>query len=725
MVFYEKKQNIKFIGIFILLIVLGIMGNYFEVKFLKGVDFIFGSIFVLLILYFYGLKWSFFASLIVNSYTYYLWNHPYGIILFTLEIVFIAVIQKRKIGNVILLDSIFWILIGMPLTILIYHRILNLNIYDSYLIALNKGINGILNAFIANLLVMLIKIRNYYMNNKRNITLPLNQILFTLFLGIVIMSDLFISVYNNNLDNEKLRNLSIILISIISTLLIATLFSKVITYPIRKLAKETTRLPSKILNEDSIEWPRSIIKEIDTLIMNFISTSKILNENFKEIQNANDELEYLANHDFLTRLPNRLKFNIELNNALLKSTEDGSELAVLFLDLDRFKLINDTFGHDIGDKLLLEISNRLVSVLRKDDVVCRIGGDEFTILLRNIKNREQVSKMSEAIVNLFKETYIIDGQEFSISTSIGIAISIFDGRDLDLLLKKADIAMYKAKEKGKNNFLFYHNEMNMHSVERFKLENRLRKAIEQEEFILYYQPRIDAKSDKIIAVEALIRWNSPELGMVSPGEFIPLAEESGLIVPIGEWVLKTACMQNKQWQQAGHQPIRVSVNLSAMQFIQQDLVEKIRIILDETGLSSEWLELEITEGIIIKDLKGTMETLEKLKEMGVHVSLDDFGTGFSSLNYLKNFKIDTLKIDASFVRDISDDEKNTAIVNTIIMLGKNLDLNVTAEGVETETQLEFLKNKGCNEIQGFLYSKPVPPEECEKLIYGEKILFAI
>lgn len=725
MVFYEKKQSIKLIGIFVLLILFGIIGNYFEVKFFQGFDFVFGSVFVLLISYFYGVRWSFFASLIVSSYTYYLWNHPYGIIIYTLEIGFISIIQKKKIGNVILLDSIFWILIGMPLTILFYNRLLNLNVYDSYIIALNRGINGILNVFLANLLLMFIKIRNFYTNNKRNFTLPLNQILFTLFLGTVIISDLFISIYSNDLHNEKLKSLSIIFISIISTLLIATLFSKVITYPIRKLAKETTRLPAKILNEDSIEWPRSIIREIDTLIMNFKSTSKILKENFKKVQNVNDELEYLANHDFLTRLPNRFKFNKKLDEALLKSEEEGAELAVLFLDLDRFKLINDTFGHDIGDKLLLEISNRLVSVLRKEDVVCRIGGDEFTILLSNIENREQVSAMAEAIVNLFKATCVIDGQEFSISTSIGIAISIFDGRDLDLLLKKADIAMYKAKEKGKNKFLFYQNEMNMHSVERFKLENRLRKAIEQEEFILYYQPRVDASSDKIIGVEALIRWNDPELGMISPAEFIPLAEESGLIVPIGEWVLRTACKQNKQWQDAGHQPIRVSVNLSAMQFIQQDLVEKIRIILEETGLSSEWLELEITEGIIIKDLKGTMETLDRLKEMGVHVSLDDFGTGFSSLNYLKNFKIDTLKIDASFVRDISDNKKNTAIVNTIIMLGKNLDLNVTAEGVETESQLEFLKNKGCNEIQGFLYSKPVPPEECEKLIYSEKILFSM
>lgn len=725
MVFYEKKQSIKFISIFVLLIIFGIIGNYFEVKFFEGFDFIFGSIFVLLISYFYGLRWSFFASLIVSSYTYYLWNHPYGIIIYLLEIVFISIIQKKKIVNVILLDSIFWTLIGMPLTILIYNRLLNLNVYDSYIIGLNRGLNGILNVFLANLLLMFIKIRNFYANNKRNITLPLNQILFTLFLGTVIISDLFISIYSNDVYNEKLKSLSIIFISIICTLLIGTIFSKVITYPIRKLAKETTRLPSKILNEDSIEWPRSIIREIDTLIMNFKSTSKILKENFKEVQNANDELEYLANHDFLTRLPNRFIFNKKLNDALLKSEKEGSELAVLFLDLDRFKLINDTFGHDIGDKLLLEISNRLVSVLRKDDVVCRIGGDEFTILLSNIENREQVSEMSKAIVNLFRDTCIIDGQEFSISTSIGIAISIFDGRDLDLLIKKADIAMYKAKEKGKNNFLFYQKEMNMHSVEKFKLENRLRKALEQEEFILYYQPRVDANSDKIIAVEALIRWNNPELGMISPAEFIPLAEESGLIIPIGEWVLRTACMQNKRWQDAGHQPIRVSVNLSAMQFIQQDLVEKIGIILDETRLSSEWLELEITEGIIIKDLKGTMETLDKLKKMGVYVSLDDFGTGFSSLNYLKNFKIDTLKIDASFVRDISDDKKNTAIVNTIIMLGKNLDLNVTAEGVETETQLEFLKNKGCNEIQGFLYSKPVPPEECEKLIYGEKIIFAM
>ena len=269
---------------------------------------------------------------------------------------------------------------------------------------------------------------------------------------------------------------------------------------------------------------------------------------------------------------------------------------------------------------------------------------------------------------------------------------------------------------------FFNNDMDNQGVERFKIENHLRKALEKNELILYYQPRVDSKTEKVKAVEALIRWKSPEFGMVPPIKFIPIAEETGLIIPIGEWVLRTACKQNKMWQEAGHPPIGVSVNLSALQFAQRNLVDKVGEILEETGLDPRWLELEITEGIVIKNIDFTIQTLERLKEMGVKVSLDDFGTGFSSLNYLKNFKIDTLKIDSSFVRDINGDIKNTAIVNTIISLGKHLDLNVTAEGVETTTQLDFLKLNGCNEIQGFLYSRPIPPEELEKLIKDGRMI---
>lgn len=975
MVYDNKREKLKKITMFIILLFLGVSGNYFKIQLFMGADLVFGTIFVLIMLKFYGLRWAVTGSLITSSYTYRLWNNPYGILLYTLEILFIGLMQKRKNKNIILLSSIYWVLIAMPLQAVMLHILIKLNSTEAYLIILKNAINGILNAYIANLIILLIPIIKNYAKGDRNINISVNQIFFNMFLGAVIISNLFVSITNNNDRSEKIwnnikleaqskgsknknnintlikqyinslsslankakenqvnyskeleqylkvtkeanivfdkinicnskgeliasypktdqnkklpdeftisyksnfedvkltsvpyisnmfteiesknpmvtigvpiikdnkfigavmaelnlnyfnnmlttlnanldgnmmaildgnnivissnekeiksmeefiidegiipnkdiyielpnwrnipliqvlkkayyiyespiginmswklvvgipiahyqqelvncytKNLSIILTSILLTLLIATSLSRLISCPIKSLAKVTTHLPDKILKEDSIEWPTTIIKEIDLLINNFKSTSQILKNNFKEIQTANNELKYLANHDPLTRLPNRIKFNKELNNALKKANEINSQLAVLFLDLDRFKLINDTFGHDVGDKLLIEISNRLIHILEKNDVVCRIGGDEFTIMIPTIENIEQVSSIAKRILKTLQETYIIDGQEFSVSTSIGISIFPQDGTDSQELLKKADIAMYRGKENGKNIYQFYREEMDIISVERFKFENSLRKALEQEEFILYYQPRVEAETDRIIAVEALIRWNNPSLGMVSPAEFIPLAEETGLIVPIGEWVLRTACKQNKQWQEAGYDPIRVSVNLSAMQFTQQDLVEKIKSILEETGLKAEWLELEITEGIIIKDIKFTMKTLERLKEMGVRVSLDDFGTGFSSLNYLKNFKIDTLKIDSSFVRDINDDNRSTAIVNTIIMLGKNLTLSVTAEGVETETQLQFLKKNGCNEIQGYLYSRPVPPEKFEKLISGGKIL---
>lgn len=981
--FFSKNltytNQIKKIIAFIVLIILGLVGNYLKVQIFFGVDFIFGGIFAITIVYLYGLKFGILGALLIYSYTYKLWNHPYAIAIYIIEILFIEIVKRRENKNIIIVDIIYWILVGMPLTGILYYKFLRMGLSETYLIMIKNSVNGIFNAFCANLIMLYTPIRKYYFKNIKESTVPVNELLFNLFLGAVLLSNLFISVISSNerlvkvLDNIKMeaqtqsnksitsinswieqykdalaslgsealfsniiypedlqehteitgevfngfnevyvansqgtsisfypkinlkgkstiglnfsdrkyfkdlkstlkpvisdvfiggganikpittigvpiikgdkfagaavaelnldyltkilsdsntilkntaliivdsknriissteknakvmqklnlkniekankgiddiyvdmptwrqlsltgswekamyvyetpiknsanwklivgvpiapyqyelekgyiKSLSIIFISIILTLLIVTLICRLISSPIRHLAEVTTHLPSKIFNEQHIKWPKTIIKEINSLIDNFKSTSEILNDNFKEIQSANIELNYLANHDPLTRLPNRVKFNKELNSRLEMAKINRGTLAVLFLDLDRFKLINDTFGHDVGDKLLKEISNRLGKILGKDDMACRIGGDEFTILLSNIEIIDEVTDVANKILSILQKPYVLYGQEFNVSASIGIAVYPEDGEEAELLLKKADTAMYRAKENGKNNYQFYSQEMDTASIERFRMESNLRRALEQNEFIVYYQPRVDSATEKIIAVEALIRWNNPELGMVSPAKFIPLAEETGLIVPIGEWVLRTACKQNKLWQEAGYEPIRVSVNLSALQFTQQDLVDRIKSILDETKLDPQWLELEITEGIIIKDIKFTMIILEKLKSMGVKVSLDDFGTGFSSLNYLKNFKIDTLKIDSSFVRDINDDLRNTAIVNTIIMLGRNLELNVTAEGVETVKQLNFLKNNGCNEIQGFLYSKPVPPDDLERLISSGRMV---
>lgn len=729
----DHKSMSKKIIIIIILILLGMVGNLFDVPLFYGLNFLLGSIPILILLYTYGLKWGIAGAIISNIYSLALLGHPYGLIVSSLETVFIGLFLKRRGKNIILIDCFYWIIVAMPLMFITYTKILHVSTTEVLFLILKSSVNGIFNAFCASIIVLYISTRRWYTGLNKEKTIPANEIFFNLIVGAVLISNLFISFLNNNkgiLSNNNdiqeyfIKSLSMTLLFIILTLIISLLLSKLLTLPIKDLAEATTHLPSKILNEEPIRWPKSFILEINSLIDNFKGTSSILKESFNDIQRVNSELKALANHDPLTSLANRLLFNKELDKAIEYADLNNKKMAIMFLDLDRFKLINDTFGHNTGDQLLIEISKRLLTVLREKDIVCRMGGDEFTFLISNINSKEDAAKIANDILKTLEEKYTLEEQEFNISASMGIAFYPEDGNEGETLLKKADIAMYRAKDNGKCNYQFYNNDMDNKGIERFKMENHLRRALEKNELIIYYQPRVDSKTEKVKAVEALLRWKSPEFGMVPPIKFIPIAEETGLIVPIGEWVLRTACRQNKMWQEAGHKPIGVSVNLSALQFAQLNLVEKVGEILEETGLDPQWLELEITEGIVIKDIEFTIRTLERLKEMGVKVSLDDFGTGFSSLNYLKNFKIDTLKIDSSFVRDINGDIKNTAIVNTIISLGKHLDLNVTAEGVETTTQLDFLKLNGCNEIQGFLYSKPIPPEELESLIKCERILIS-
>ncbi|MFC4769424.1 putative bifunctional diguanylate cyclase/phosphodiesterase [Effusibacillus consociatus] len=437
-----------------------------------------------------------------------------------------------------------------------------------------------------------------------------------------------------------------------------------------------------------------------------------------ERKRAEELINHMAYHDALTELPNRRLFKDRLTMALAHAKRHNHRLAVMFLDMDRFKNINDTLGHAVGDTLLRLVAKRLTGCVRKSDTVARMGGDEFTILLSEIGQADDILKIARNILQELEQPFKLEGHEFRITASIGIALYPDDGDDSETLMKHADTAMYRAKESGKNNCQLYNSIMNEESLQQLVMENALRKALEREEFSIYYQPLVDTETGRISGFEALIRWEHPELGLLSPADFIPLAEATGLIGPISEWVLRKACTQNKAWQDAGFPPLQVSVNLSGCQ-LQEELVETVSGILAVTGLSPGYLQLEITEGNALQNINDCIERLNALKMLGVHIAIDDFGTGYSSLSYLKKFPIDTLKIDKSFVRDVTNDEYDAAIVSTIIGMARSLHLCVIAEGVETQAQLDFLRDQRCEAVQGYLFSRPLPVEECEKLLFKQ------
>lgn len=419
----------------------------------------------------------------------------------------------------------------------------------------------------------------------------------------------------------------------------------------------------------------------------------------------------MAHYDALTKLPNRTLFGDRIQQALAAARRSGKNVALLFLDLDRFKSINDSLGHLSGDLLLQSVANRLKSCVREMDTVCRQGGDEFMVLLTEIDRAEDAAHIATKIVSAMSEAHLVEGNRLIVTFSIGISIYPDDAVDSPLMIKNADAAMYHAKEKGRNNFQFFTPDMNAEASQRLELESDLRRAVQQWEFVLHYQPQTDNRSGKIVGMEALIRWQHPDKGLISPARFIPIAEECGLINSIGEWVLKTACMQNKKWQDEELLKVPVAVNISALQFHQKHFKETVAQVLRESCLEPGYLELEITEGVTVKDMDTTVHLLNELKLMGVLISIDDFGTGYSSLSYLKRFPIDKLKVDQSFVRDLSTDADDAAIVQTIISMGHGLRLKVIAEGVETAEQLAFLKERGCDEIQGYYFSKPLTAED--------------
>lgn len=431
------------------------------------------------------------------------------------------------------------------------------------------------------------------------------------------------------------------------------------------------------------------------------------------------QIRYQASHDLLTGLPNRKYFNDRLAKALSQAIQTQKLLAVMFLDLDRFKLINDSLGHAAGDLLLQEVARRIRGCLRKQDLVARWAGDEFTLLLPELSEVEDAVVVAQKILHAMKPDFDLDGHTLHISSSIGIAIYPNDGEDAETLLKNADAALYRAKDSGRNGYHFYTSAINSETSEWLTLESHLHRALQRQEFVLYYQPQINVVTGEITQMEALLRWQHPEMGLVPPAKFIPLAEENGLIVPIGEWVLQAACAQNCRWQAAGLPPIRVAVNLSARQLRQPNLVDMIARALQDTGLPPRYLELEITETTVMKNVELTKAILHALNQMGVSMAMDDFGTGYSSLGYLKNFPFNTLKIDQSFVRDLTTDPNDKAIVAAIIAMGRVLNLKLVAEGVETKVQEHTLLSLDCEEMQGFLFSPPLSAEEATLLLESQ------
>jgi diguanylate cyclase (GGDEF)-like protein/PAS domain S-box-containing protein len=439
-------------------------------------------------------------------------------------------------------------------------------------------------------------------------------------------------------------------------------------------------------------------------------------EDISDRKGAEERIQYLATHDGLTGLPNRVMFGQLLGLAIETARRYDRKAAVLFIDLDRFKVINDTLGHEAGDVLLREMAARLRECLRASDVVARLGGDEFVVLLQEINSAEQATVVARNILSVVMKPVDILGQECRVTASIGICMHPADGQDDHAIMKNADMAMYLAKEEGKNTFAFFSERMKPQSIERLTLETSLRRALELEEFALHYQAKVDFKTGVITGVEALLRWHNPELGAISPARFIPLAEETGLIVPIGKWVLRTACRQSVAWRNEGLPPVRMSVNLSMRQLNDEGLVREIAAVLAETGMEPSMLELEVTESSIMHNAARAVDVLTAIKDLGVRLAIDDFGTGYSSLAHLKRFPIDTLKVDRSFIREVPNDAEDKAIAEAIIAMGKTLSLTVVAEGVETPQQQAFLSEKLCDEMQGYYFSTPVAAQDFAELL---------
>ncbi|MES2013214.1 MAG: EAL domain-containing protein [Pseudomonadota bacterium] len=463
----------------------------------------------------------------------------------------------------------------------------------------------------------------------------------------------------------------------------------------------------------------TVVKDHEGHIINYVVVFSDITEN----KRSQSHLHKLVNHDTLTGLPNRRLLNELMEQAIKRAEREDNQLALLFIDLDRFKAINDTLGHQVGDKLLYEVSRRISRAIRESDVAARLGGDEFLVVMDLLSNTEDAATVARKIINALQVEFVIDGREIFIGASVGISIFPKDGADVDSLIKAADIAMYQVKNSGKNNHCFYSDHLSENAVERFTMENHLRRALEREQFEIYYQPQVSLFTGQIIGAEALIRWIHPELGIVSPATFIPLAEEIGIIVQIGEWVLRQAAFQAMRWQEEGYAIQWIAVNVSGIQVMRSNFADTVYGILVETDCNPHMIELEITESTIMHNTEYVIDTFNRIRRLGVKLAIDDFGTGYSSLSHLKRLPLDKLKIDQSFVHDLPDDQNDAAIAKAINAMARSLGFSVIAEGVETEEQAQFLREIGCEEAQGYLYSRPVPVADFTALLQKDKLKF--
>ncbi|MFC5701422.1 putative bifunctional diguanylate cyclase/phosphodiesterase [Cohnella faecalis] len=509
--------------------------------------------------------------------------------------------------------------------------------------------------------------------------------------------------------SERLESISskvrlIVLFSTLSMLLLMFLLYVLLT--------QKTKLQKKV-NERTVELVEAN-QHIEATYEELLAVEEELREQYQVLEGKEQSLRHMAYHDLVTGLHNRTFFNERLEDQISAAKRSHRSMALLFLDLDQFKLVNDTLGHAFGDLLLNEVGKRLSEELTGEETVSRIGGDEFTIVMPNVCNPDEARQVAERVVGLFQQPFLLHDSEYFITSSIGIALYPEHGEDAATLTKNADKAMYRAKDEGKNNYKFYDSNRNSDVEEKMEIKNSLRRALERDEFDVHYQPQIQVETGQLIGMEALIRWHHPKRGTISPATFIPVAEETGMIVPMGEWILRKACAQNKAWQDAGLPPIRMAVNLSARQFGHNNLLESIRRILEETGLDPQYLELEITENLAMKD--ESLPTLTELRSMGITISIDDFGTQHSSLGYLKRLPVNRIKIDRSFIWGIGKDTRDEAIILAMLLVAQRLELSILAEGVETEEQFAFLQKHGCDDIQGFLFYRPQPADLIQKVL---------
>lgn len=508
--------------------------------------------------------------------------------------------------------------------------------------------------------------------------------------------------FNTVIDNVNDKVLILILMALIATMIVL-----LINVRKRYVAEREAREAKMQLEENYIELEEAY-KQVK-------STQEELAQKYDELKRSEERNKKLAYVDYLTDLPNRISFTEKLDQ-IMANIQKEEVIAVMYIDLDNFKNINDVLGHSYGDELLIDVTDRMKQVLNQNDYFARFGGDEFMVLTQNIQSTEVYEEKIRKIQKVFTYPFVLSMREFFVTTSIGVAFAPKDGKTTQMLVKNVDAAMYSAKAMGKNTYCYYDENINESLMAKIELQSELRNALHNEEFAVFYQAQIDLKCDKIVGFEALVRWIHPEKGLIGPGGFVQVAEETGLIVPIGRWVLFEACKQLKRWEEEGYNDISIAVNLSARQFKDADIVAMVNEAIEETKIDPGKLDLEITESIAIENIEYTIEIIQKLKEIGVKFSLDDFGTGYSSMNYLKHLPVNNLKIDKSFLDRVIEDTSDQQIVSTIITLAQTLDLVVIAEGVESSEQAVFLKKANCNQAQGYLYSKPIPEVEAGKLL---------